>query len=63
MPINDDFELTTKMISNKKIMKAVLLNNQEMKVEESNSNPLLSIAHNETIEYYDRVIIWYEVKN
>ena len=55
----DGSELTTEMISNEEILKAILPNNQETKVEETDSSPLSSITHNETIEtieHYDKYL-------
>lgn len=56
----DNFGLTTEMISDEDILKAVLPNNQEEEVEELDSDPLPSITHNEAIEHYDKVILYLE---
>ncbi|RIA80149.1 hypothetical protein C1645_745458 [Glomus cerebriforme] len=55
----DNTEITTEMISNEKILKAVLPNNQEKEIKEA-SDPLLPITHNESIESYDKVILYLE---
>ena len=51
-------EITTKILSNEEILKAVLPNNQEEELEEL--NPLQVITHNEVIESYDKVILYLE---
>jgi hypothetical protein len=52
----DDSEVTTEMISDKEILKAVQPNNQEK--EEIEEEPLPIITHNEVIECYDKVILY-----
>ena len=42
----DNFRLTTEMISDEEILKAILPNNQEKEVEELDTDPLPSITHN-----------------
>ena len=56
----DDFEVTTDMISDKEIIKAVLFNNdnQEKKVEELDPVPI--ITHSEVVESYDKIILYLE---
>ena len=51
----DDSELTTEMISNKEILKAIQPDNLEK--EEIKEEPLPTITHNEVIECYDKVIL------
>ena len=51
----DRTEITTEMISDEEILKAVLPNNQEKEIEEI---PLPSITHNEAIESYDKIILY-----
>jgi len=53
----DRTEITTEMISDEEILKAVLPNNQEKETEEI---PLPSISHNEAIESYDKIILYLE---
>ncbi|PKY17090.1 hypothetical protein RhiirB3_429626 [Rhizophagus irregularis] len=52
----DDFEVTTEMISDYEILKAVQPNNQEK--EEIEKEPLPTITHNKVIECYDKVILY-----
>ncbi|GBC21100.2 tigger transposable element-derived protein 6-like [Rhizophagus irregularis DAOM 181602=DAOM 197198] len=52
----DDFEVTTEMISDYEILKAVQPNNQEK--EEIEEEPLSTITHNEVIKCYDKVILY-----
>jgi hypothetical protein len=52
----DDSEITTEMISDEEILKAVQPNNQEK--EEIEEEPLPIITHNEVIECYDKVILY-----
>ncbi|UZO01970.1 uncharacterized protein OCT59_020476 [Rhizophagus irregularis] len=52
----DDSEVTTEMISDYEILKAVQPNNQEK--EEIEEKPLPIITHNKVIEYYDKVILY-----
>jgi hypothetical protein len=52
----DDSEVTTEMISDEEILKAVQPNNQEK--EEIEEEPLPIITHNEVIECYDKVILY-----
>jgi hypothetical protein len=56
--IYDDSEITTEMISDKEILKAVQLNNK--KKEEIEEEPLPIITHNEVIECYNKVILYWE---
>src|SRR2546430_9371403 len=49
----DESEITTGMISDEEILKAVQPNNQEK--EKVEKEPLLTITHNEVIECYDKV--------
>ncbi|CAB5134656.1 unnamed protein product [Rhizophagus irregularis] len=51
----DDSEVTTEMISDYEILKAVQPNNQE---KEEIEEELLTITHNEVIECYDKVILY-----
>ncbi|UZO01556.1 uncharacterized protein OCT59_020070 [Rhizophagus irregularis] len=53
----DNDEITTEMLSNEEILKAVIPNNQKKEIEES-LDPLLLIIHSEVIEYYDKVILY-----
>ena len=55
----DNDEITTEMLSNEEILKAVIPNNQEKEIEES-LDPLPLITHSEAIEYYDKVILYLE---
>jgi hypothetical protein len=55
----DDSEITTEMLSNEEILKAVLPNNQE-KVTEESLDPLPPVTHNDAIESYDKVILYLE---
>ena len=52
----DESEITTDMVSDEEILKAVQLNNQEK--EEVEEEPLPTITHNEVIECYDKVILY-----
>src|SRR5256884_5672901 len=52
----DESEITTEMISDEEILKAVQPNNQEK--EEVEEEPLPTITHNEVIECYDKVILY-----
>jgi hypothetical protein len=52
----DESEITTGMISDEEILKAVQPNNQEK--EEVEEEPLPTITHNEVIECYDKVILY-----
>jgi len=57
----DDSEVTTDMISDEEILKAVLPNsndNQEKEIEDLDPLPL--ITHNEAIGFYDRIILYLE---
>ena len=56
----DNFGLTTEMISDEEILKAILPNNQEKEVEELDTDPLPSITHNQAIEHYDKIILYLE---
>ncbi|PKY34751.1 hypothetical protein RhiirB3_454769 [Rhizophagus irregularis] len=47
----DNDKITTEMLSNEEILKAVLPNNQEKEIEES-LDPLPLITHSKAIEYY-----------
>ena len=53
----DDSKITTEILSNEEILKAVLPDNQEKEIEEI---PLPSITHNEAIESYDKIILYLE---
>ncbi|CAB4409622.1 unnamed protein product [Rhizophagus irregularis] len=56
----DNDKITTEMLSNEEILKAVIPNNQEKEIEESlDPLPLIS-THSEAIEYYDKVILYLE---
>jgi hypothetical protein len=52
----DESEITTEMISDEEILKAVQPNHQEK--EEVEEEPLPTITHNEVIECYDKVILY-----
>ncbi|PKC52029.1 hypothetical protein RhiirA1_482426, partial [Rhizophagus irregularis] len=52
----DDSKVTTEMISDDEILKAVQPNNPEK--EEIEKEPLPTITHNEVIKYYDKVILY-----
>ena len=52
----DDSEITTEMISDEEILKAIQPNNQEKK--EIEEEPLPVITLNEVIECYDKVILY-----
>ncbi|RGB23717.1 hypothetical protein C1646_774119 [Rhizophagus diaphanus] len=52
----DDSKVTTEMISDDEILKAVQPNNQEKK--EIKEKPLPTITHNEVIECYDKIILY-----
>ena len=52
----DDSEVTTEMISDEEILKAIQPDNQEK--EEVEEEPLPTITHNEVIECYDKVILY-----
>ena len=53
-------EITTEMISDEEILKAVLPNDQEKEIEEEERKSLLTITHNEAVESYDKVILYLE---
>ena len=55
----DESEPTNEMISDKKILNGILLN-EKRKDENENENPLPIISHNEAIESYDKVILYLE---
>jgi hypothetical protein len=55
----DNDEITTEMLSNEEILKAVLPDNQEKEIEEP-LDSLPSITHNEVIESYEKVILYLE---
>ena len=52
----DESEITTGIVSNEEILKAVQPNNQEK--EEVEKEPLPIITHNEVIKCYDKVILY-----
>src|SRR2546429_9764602 len=52
----DESEITTEMISDEEILKAIQPNNQEK--EEIEEEPLPTITHNEVIECYDKVNLY-----
>jgi hypothetical protein len=54
----DDSEITTDMIPNEEILKAVLPNDQEEEIEEG--EPSSKITHNEAVEAYNKVILYLE---
>ena len=54
----DDSEITTDMISDEEILKAVLPNDQEEEIEER--EPSSKITHNEAVEAYNKVILYLE---
>ena len=54
----DESETTTEMISDEQILKAVQPNNKEK--EEVEEEPLPTITHNEVIECYDKVILYFQ---
>ena len=56
----DDSEVTTDMISNEEILKAVLPNDDNQEKEIEDSDPLPSITHNEAIGFYDKIILYLE---
>ncbi|RIA90636.1 hypothetical protein C1645_737703 [Glomus cerebriforme] len=59
----DDSEITTDMIPNEEILKAVLPNKNSQEKEEENMedmDPLPPITHNEAIVFYDKVILYLE---
>lgn len=55
----DRGEITTEILSNEEILKAVLPNNQEKEIEEP-LDPLPPVTHSEVIESYDKVILYLE---
>ena len=54
----DDSEITTDMIPNEEILRAVLPNSNNQKKESEELDPLPVIPHSEAIDAYDKVIIY-----
>ena len=56
----DQSEITTEMMSNEKILEAVLLPNDQEKEMREKEKSLSTITYNEAIEAYDKVILYLE---
>ena len=56
----DQSEITTEMMSNKKILEAVLPSNDQEKEIGEEEESLPTITYNEAIEAYDKVILYLE---
>lgn len=56
----DDSEITTDMISNEEILRAVFPNNDNQEKEAEDLDPLPPISHNEAIGFYDKIILYLE---
>ena len=56
----DDSEITTDMIPNEEILRAVLPNSNDQEKESEDLDPLPVIPHSEAIDAYDKVITYLE---
>ena len=56
----DDSEITTDMIPDEEILKAVLPNNDNQEKEVEDLDPLPIISHSEAVENFDKVILYLE---